>query len=392
MDWLENVENIEDEDEPLLRDFEEDGELAERVEKFVDRNTPTKDAVHKILEIIINCMKTTTESIEDTWSNATGVTPEAQKESREYARLMQDKVRFFMSIYTKMLDHHRWKRFQTEIYTNVNIALLAILPLLEAYPHKPKNVRPTLLHFCIKTHLSECACTIWNSLVPEDTISSTTVIPLDLLIPTMRRLGMMDVLDKDWNMCGDWNEILEVFQRQAPLQKTSADKILQELSLVWKLARNSMQCRTHHNFPGMPAALSHAPQCFHHFSKCTARACANVETPQKPHKIRCKKCWYFHCCSLACESYAEMFDQHQCSFTPPDKVALIKAETELFLKPKSLAEEVYEGKRCNFCLTKQENHSGKMMRCGACQSVWYCSRECQQWDWSLGSHKAQCTK
>lgn len=137
-----------------------------------------------------------------------------------------------------------------------------------------------------------------------------------------------------------------------------------------------MLCRSMSTNPGMPAMpgmprMPAPPQCFRYFSKCTTSACANIETPQKPHTIRCQKCWYFHCCSPACERYAEMFNQHQCFFTPPDKVALIKSETELHLKQNSSADQqvVNEGKRCIFCRTKKENISSELMRCGSCQSV-----------------------
>jgi hypothetical protein len=265
-----------------------------------------------------------------------------------------------------------------------------------------------MLHFAIKSHLSRCACAIWHPLLQSDNMNYLTshvpppkLIPVDLLIPTMRRLGMVDVLEEGWNLLGDWNDILEPFQSQGAtlLLKTPADEVLQERSSVWKLARNSMLCRGMFTNPEMPARLrmprmSNPPQCFRYFPKCTTTACANIETPQKPHKIRCQKCWYFHCCSPACEMHAEMFNEHHCSFNPPDKVALIKSETELHLKRNSSADQqvVDEGKRCNFCMTRKENISSKMMRCGACQSVWYCSRECQQWDWSLGKHKAQCKK
>ena len=32
----------------------------------------------------------------------------------------------------------------------------------------------------------------------------------------------------------------------------------------------------------------------------------------------------------------------------------------------------------------------QMKRCSACQKVYYCSRQCQEWDWRMGGHKLQC--
>jgi hypothetical protein len=150
--------------------------------------------------------------------------------------MMHGKVRFLMTIYKKMIDHDLWKYHASSvIYHNVNLALLAILPMLGSYPQKPKDVLPTLVHVAIKSHLSECACAIWYPLLQSDNMNNLTshvplpkLIPLDLLIPTMRRLGMVNVLEEDWSMFGDWNDILEPFQSQGatPLQKTPADKIL----------------------------------------------------------------------------------------------------------------------------------------------------------------------
>jgi hypothetical protein len=42
------------------------------------------------------------------------------------------------------------------------------------------------------------------------------------------------------------------------------------------------------------------------------------------------------------------------------------------------------GKACAACFTKRE----KLLKCGACQSMWYCSSECQKKDWK--SHKQLC--
>jgi hypothetical protein len=405
MDWIENVEDIVDEDsgEPLLDQFfGDEDELTHMIDRFLsEKPDPHKNVIDRILDILVKCLQTTCKnSIEDTWTRSS-ITPKRQNATRTLQLLMMNKCRFLMTIYTKILEHPRWKTLGKEaIYENVNEALLAILPLMENYPHKPKDLGPLVLHFQVKQFLSECACVIWSTIVNDDPTRYMRItsaarppkrdIPLDLIMPTMRRLAMLDLVDRNWDQFGDWNAIFQEFQSQgvSPLSKTQADQILQERSSQWKLARNSLACRDHHK---MGSAMGFAPQCFRYFPKCTADMCSNIETPKKPHSIRCQKCYYFHCCSSACQRYADMFDQHQCDITPPEKASLIKGETDLYLKKNQI--EVKEAKQCHFCSTKKK-HLAKntMSRCSSCQTVWYCSKECQRWDWSSGNHKSECKK
>lgn len=90
MDWIRNVEKIEDEDMGglLLNNFdEESGELSERNDTFIDQNTVKRTDTFVILQIMLNCMETTVKSIEDTWSTPT-VTPEMQKSLHNREGLM----------------------------------------------------------------------------------------------------------------------------------------------------------------------------------------------------------------------------------------------------------------------------------------------------------------
>ncbi|KAI8988069.1 hypothetical protein BDF20DRAFT_304185 [Mycotypha africana] len=51
-------------------------------------------------------------------------------------------------------------------------------------------------------------------------------------------------------------------------------------------------------------------------------------------------------------------------------------------------------KRCSHCAAthaKGKENSAPLMACGACRSIWYCSRECQVADYKV-SHKQQCKK
>jgi hypothetical protein len=152
------------------------------------------------------------------------------------------------------------------------------------------------------------------------------LLPMDLFLPTMRKLGLVDCLDPKWNYYGSWNDILIRFARRGRVvvPKTKADAILQEKSHQWRSARNSQTCRGL-----MPSEfnITPAPQCFRYFPKCSVVGCCTVETAGKPHKIRCTRCWYYHACSPACDNYSELFDMHQCDFTPLDEAKTIQQET-----------------------------------------------------------------
>jgi hypothetical protein len=173
---------------------------------------------------------------------------------------------------------------------NVNEALLAILPLMENSLTSRKIWLLSFSAFESNTFFRS-ARVIWSTIVDADPTSYTRIsgaaapskrdIPLNLIIPTMRRLAMLDLVDRNCDQFGDWNTIFQEFQSQgvSPLPKTQADQILQERSSQWKLARNSLACRNHHKM-GSSMGMGFAPQCFRHFPKCTADACSNIETPK----------------------------------------------------------------------------------------------------------------
>mmetsp|Transcript_8063 Transcript_8063/g.16461 ORF Transcript_8063/g.16461 Transcript_8063/m.16461 type:complete len:212 (+) Transcript_8063:177-812(+) len=198
------------------------------------------------------------------------------------------------------------------------------LRLLQSQKSTPTNQRilliSTLLHFKVKPFLCEISMWAWFGIFQEDEIHekepALAAIPTELLLPTMRRLGMMDLLDPDWNLVGPWSGILDhLAQVAGGFPRVTADKILSEKSIMWSKARNSIFCRrmsTDYMFGRGPP-----PQSFKYFSKCSVEMCCNVETAKKPHKHRCTKCYYFHFCSDACKEYAHIFDLHDCDFTPP---------------------------------------------------------------------------
>jgi hypothetical protein len=409
MDWIEDAENClidKETGESLLDSYyyspgdDEHDEVNTMIGDFLSKNTnPVQDVLDKVLELCKKTIEKTIGTIQHTWIQDT-ISVESQRECREQTRLMSNKCTLLVAVHMEMLVNPNYTLEKDQVFENINKMLLSVIPFYRKYPHKPGNILATLVHFQIKDFLSGCTHNIWSSILPDSGLRtkvskspSVPKLPLDLFVPTLRRLGMMDLLDQNWTMYEAWDEILSQFQSTGILGSSAAtatDSILKERSNQWKLARNSIMCRNHHKMGkyGMP----NAPQCFRYFPKCTASPCLNIETADKPHKIRCQTCWYFHCCSPGCQRYAEMFDQHQCQFTPPEKASQIRDETKLYLQNTTIVEKEGNSDQCNFCATNKKHLPQKMSRCGACQSVWYCSKDCQQWDWTLGNHKAVCKK
>mmetsp|Transcript_4918 Transcript_4918/g.5440 ORF Transcript_4918/g.5440 Transcript_4918/m.5440 type:complete len:403 (+) Transcript_4918:461-1669(+) len=399
-DWIRNVENLIGEDAdgdpcPLLSQFQEDEDevLQSRMGKFLHKTAPNEKLVDDIQELAIKQVLTgTVARITDVWSQLS-ITPETQISLREYSKLMRQKEAFLITFYRKMLESSKWKELYGYIYDAINGILLAIIPIALKYKHNTTNLMATVIHFNVKEFLGEFCLDTWHTLLERDNVfdrSFTKKIPAELIVPTMRKLGMLDVLDTQWNMYGAWDEFFTEVNRYAfdPIVKTRADKILAENSKKWKFARNSITCRnllSHGKFGNF--GMDPAPQCFQYFSKCSVRQCCNVETRKKPHSRRCEKCWYFHFCSEACADFADMFGLHTCESTPPNKAAMIKKETEVYLglnKPSGKVKHEF----CTFCSAKEDDLPNKLLGCGRCKVVAYCDRNCQTWDWA--DHKQNC--
>lgn len=406
--WIRNCETLMDEDAdgdpcPALTEWEEGGMLKRRLGNFIKKASPSQKLIDDIQTLATeNVLRDTVARTLQTWV-APSVSVEAQKSLHEYQGLMEDKIGFLATIYMKLVCRNDWKPFHMSIYKAINNIFLAVISEEEKFPHHPDDFHRTIIHFQIKPFLARFSEGIFIKLVKPELggmftsrggDSLVTKIPTDLLVPTMRRVGCSDLLDPEWNFFGSWNDICrEIRDRlESPIAKTSADNLLEEKSMAWKLARNSIACRKMSGvmgFGSMFGSMGAAPQAYQYFPKCSVKYCKNIETAKKPHSIRCQTCWYFHFCSEACQRYAEMFSMHDCDSTPPEKVEYIRTETEAYLGLKKNSGAVKHD-MCNFCSTRAENLPQKLLKCGKCKSVAYCNRHCQSWDWP--EHKQICKK
>ena len=296
---------------------------------------------------------------------------------------MNDKARFYACIYSKILRSWEWGVFHQSIFGSVNKTLLSVIALATKHPHNPDCLTETKIHFKVRSFLSKVAFSTWECTIKKSGTSDPmrSKFPTQLLLPTMRKLGMMDVLDYDYGFYGPWEEILEYFNLNADtfVAPTRCDRVLATRSDIWKRARNSIDCHAiakGEMFGGLPRGPP-APQCFRYFSKCSVKDCCNIETAEEQHKLRCTICYYHHFCSDACYDYAQMFGEHDCNFNPPEKAKSIMEETSAYLgwdKDEKVNEEAKQHAACNFCGATRASAPGQVLAlCKRCQSVAYVS-------------------
>ena len=350
-----------------------------------------------------------TSLIEDAWSDGNHLPyPSYLNEEKVICRGQMGILAF---IHVKLAEKQQSRRDERKVYKSISDLLMSFIPIAKRFPAHKKDLAKAGLHFEVKELLARCSCTMILAITPNDSEehpddlfpmvggnAPDKKLPLDLLLPTMRQLAMMDMLDPDWKMCGRWSEVMEEFEEwgESPVTKTKVDVILEERSNMWLSARNSMIARE----PDMRALSSRlfsgcSERCFEYFPKCTARYCSNIETAEKPHPIRCTDCWYFHACSQACAEYANLFDQHQCSLTTSHgEVSNIRAQALKYLGLEDSRKKRRKSEKCNFCERCVKDLPGAkgqdFMRCFACKTACYCSVDCQRWDWFEGGHKNEC--
>jgi len=323
------------------------------------------------------------------WQKET-VTPEDQRHMKERLKKSRYKISFLMHrVMGGMLTLQKWYHRREDLLM-VCFQTLQLLPrLAESCPHHRTDIRQVIIHFEGKEFLASCACETWDTLYDH-------AIPLDAktFVPILRRCAMLDILDKDWNMLGGWDDILKALESKCfvdtgPIPRLASDTVLQETTTILRNARNSMQCKFF-SVRFLRYTDDQAPQRWRYFPKCSAPACANLETPQKPHTLRCTNCWYFHYCSPACQEYCDsIMGLHPkfCKDTPPLKAQQCQKEMEIYL---GLQTDEHENMTCHACGLEEQHVTEGMKRCSKCQKVYYCSRQCQEWDWRVGGHKQVC--
>lgn len=389
--WLRECDTrVDNKGQPYLQlEYRDDDTIMLYLKNFLEKSSAQKQVVDEFYQIWQQTVLSTLLEMSAVWQKE-NVTPDDQRHMKERLKKARYKISFLLHrVMGGMLTSglSKWQNRREDLL-HVCFQTLQLLPrLAESCPHHKSDIRQVIIHFEGKEFLASCACETWDTLYDHS-------IPLDpkTFVPILRRCAMLDILDKDWNMLGGWEDILKAleakcFMDTGPVPRLAADAVLQETTTILRNARNSMQCKFF-SVRFLRYTDDQAPQRWRYFPKCSAPACANLETLQKPHTLRCTHCWYFHYCSSSCQEYCDsIMGLHPkfCKDTPRDKAAQCQKEMEQYL---GLNQE--PDMTCHACGLEEQHVTEGMKRCSQCQKVYYCSRQCQEWDWRVGGHKLVC--
>lgn len=401
LQWLRECElRLTASGEPYLQlEYQDDDELIILLQRFLEESKATKEIIDAIYQIWQQTVLSTLLQSSAVWKKDS-VTATDQRNMKDMLKQARYKINFILHHLTGSMltsTDKKWIALKPHILDMCYNTLLLVPRLAESCPHSPTDIRLAIIHFEGKEFLAAVACETWDTLYDF-------AVPIDAskFIPVLRRCAMLDILDKDWNMLGGWEDILKGMEAKCcsnstkagccSVQRLPSDAVLHEKTTILRNARNSMQCKFF-SVRFMRYTEDQAPQRWRYFPKCSAPACANIETPDQPHPHRCQKCWYFHYCSAACQEYCDhIMGLHPkfCKDTPASKAALCQKETEQYLGWTTAAakDEDVTVPSCHACGALEPDAT--MKRCQQCESVSYCSRQCQEWDWKVGGHRAVC--
>jgi len=389
----------------LQLEYQDDDEIIKTLRDFLADSAATKEIVLDVYQIWQQTVLSTLLASSALWQKDT-VSGQDQRLMKEHLKLSRYKINFIMHhVVGSMMTSTdvKWMTRKADLLAFCHNTLMFLPRLAESCPHHRSDVRQAMIHFEGKDFLAATACETWDTLY-----DFSIPIDPDVFVPVLRRCAMLDILDKDWNMLGGWEDILRGLEAKCfptkPIQRLPADRALHEQTTILRNARNSMQCKFF-SVRFMKYTEDQAPQRWRYFPKCSAPACSHIESPSRPHKYRCKSCWYFHYCSASCQEYCDnIMGLHKkfCKDTPKDKALQCQKDTQKYLG--WITPDECEQLVCNACGSTEDvdesknnntiNNNGglkqKMKRCQQCRSVFYCGRQCQEWDWRVGGHREAC--
>lgn len=374
--------------------FDGDERAIKKIKRFFDTNSPrTLNMVDIILiDIAAPIEYTLKRGIRDI------------AKSDQLNQLRRKKVVFYITKVLARIYNHPNYRNSKELISKVVTDLLVLITELytENLPDKNDAVKMTTF-FKAKEFLSSITLKIWSICLYEEGVA----LMENQTIPYLRQLAMMDILDKNWKYAGGWEDVLKLLEdKHGKMLRLPTDKALSESTEMSRKARNSIRCQVMALSGLVPANVpdrqkivkdivrDFAPQMFCYYPKCSAYMCSEVETAEKPHRLRCYRCHYFHWCSSACQIYSETVACHHesyCENCPDAKKRQCRNEMEehLGIEYRGESDDDDEIVKCHACGLKKK-YSKSMQRCSSCKAVHYCSQACQVWDWSKGEHRSKC--
>jgi len=398
--WLQNCDKLKDpKGNPLLpiqagRDIPiEEGEIVEILEIFIKKSSASEAVLKEIQVILSRTIFSTMMDISQMFDGGGMINVAVEKIDLKIMR-MTGKINFLC--YTVLgrifsSPNKKWKK-RREALVEICCSILCGLPKkLDALPHHNTDPAKVIKHHKAKEFLARVAMYLWKDFLCRNKIS---IVP-EILIPLMRKLAMLDILDANWNAVGPWGDVLRYVEIQCNvgIGRIPSDKVLHDMTTLLHDGRESMrykQLRLNQH-PG--STERSALHCWELQRKCSSPSCSNLETRERPHKLRCLDCFYFHWCSKSCREYCCKFTNihsYHCKDTPPDKRESLKQQVEAFLSDDIEEESVDEYDACAACGSHKEEFEITLKCCSHCDSAMYCSKVCQQWDWVIGGHRQVC--
>jgi hypothetical protein len=409
--WLNKFESItwvedgQEEKKYDVEDFEafrmDDKTAIRNIELFMDSHLPEEGLDMKEL-----LLKDIAEPVE--FSLRLGV--QEINKSEKLTKLRCKKACFIITqVLPRMYKHVNFRSTQ-RIIPRILTEILALIA--ELYNLNPPNKNDGLKmqnFFKAKEFLSNVAFQIWATCFQDQGITLVE----DHTLPCLRRLAMLDLLDPEWSYAGGWESaltMLDVKHNKVHL-RIPADKAINETTEMIRQARKSMNRQAmaiacilddggdafelpYSSTLTMDVISHFGSQTFRYYPKCSAYMCSEIETPEKPHQIRCFRCHYYHWCSTACQNYSENIacnHQHYCGNLPDEILRQCRRETEEYLNIQYGDEFGEENIKCHAC-GLHKRLCKDMPHCSKCKSAHYCSRMCQVWDWERGGHRTKCIK
>ena len=373
--------------------YDGDGRTLRVVEEFLDKHhSETMDIDRFLLEDILEPIQ---------YSIRNGV--REIKASRDTTHLRQKKIAFLIKHVVPRIYHHQnFAGHRSQISRGVTGLLMLIVGLCTAQKDDKDDIQKKTAFLQTKEFLASVAVQIWSVCLYEEGIPLVE----NKTLAYMRQLAMMDVLDEKWNFAGGWERILCLLEeRHGALPRIPMDKALQDNTDSLRQARNSLRCqilelnRLERRWVTFSSTKEGGkkfgpPPIYAYYPKCSAYMCSEVETPEKPHRLRCYKCHYYHWCSPACRQYSEEVADHHdkfCEQCPEECADECRDQMHEFLGIQRVNDTRDEDIKCHACGLMKKN-AKSMNRCSKCKAIHYCSRSCQVWDWTKGGHRNKCVE
>lgn len=386
LQWLHQFERVASKDVEVFGDYYDgDEQVLQCIDMFLDSNASKSiNMAEFLVQDVLNPFEYTVKA---------GVRDIHQSEKLTFLR--QRKAIFIVKHVIPRIYHHETFSESKEILSRALTGTLVLIRELCLVHTQDKNEMSKLATFFkVKDFLGNIALQIWTVALYEHGIALVE----EETIPYLRQLAMLDIFDKSWSFAGGWEQSLKLLEeRFGKLPRISTDKHLEESSDIIRASRNSLRCQQLEG--GFSDSVSyylherkHPDHMYDYSPKCSAYLCSEIETPKHTHRLRCYKCHYYHWCSSACRDFTEEMTEYHATFCvqcPEEKANQCRAQMGDYLNIFDTLERNKDKIKCHGCglLTI---YSQTMDRCSKCKAVYYCSKNCQLWDWTKGDHKSKC--